>query len=225
MLFALLTILPVFAAAVPITAPVGSCAQVGIITARASTESPGEGIIGTLAGLIQSNSKQTVSRASVDYPALLVPYAQSSAAGTAALTKQLTQAVQDCPSQKIVLLGYSQGAHVVGDVLGGGGGGLLGAETPAIDFNSIGSHVAAIVQMGDPRHRSDESYHVGTSTTNGLFPRGTNQLLTKYVSKARTFCDAGDPFCASGFNTAVHLGYTTEYDTNALQFVLNLIGG
>lgn len=78
----LLALLPALAHAIPGT----GCTTIGIITARASTESPGEGIIGRLAALIQSESLQTVSRASVSYPARLFPYASSSAAGVAALT-------------------------------------------------------------------------------------------------------------------------------------------
>lgn len=82
----LLSLLPFVAIAIPATAPAGSCAAVGIITARASTEAAGEGIIGSLAAGIQSGSTQTVSRTLVDYPALLYPYAQSVQSGFAAIT-------------------------------------------------------------------------------------------------------------------------------------------
>ena len=161
----LLALLPL-ALAVPTTAPSGSCAQVGIITARASTEAPGEGIIGTLAAAIQSSSTQTVSRTAVDYPAVLEPYAPSVASGVAAMTADLEAAVKACPDQKIVLLGYSQGgkhfcfklvgcqstnwhaAQCVGDTLGGGGGGALDdAETPPVDFAAYGSHVVAGIMV------------------------------------------------------------------------------
>jgi len=104
----LLALLPL-ALAAPTTAPSGSCAEVGIITARASTEAPGEGIICALAAGIQSNSNQTVTRTAVVYPALLAPYPPSVASGVAAMTADLVAAVQACPNQKIVMLGYSQG--------------------------------------------------------------------------------------------------------------------
>jgi hypothetical protein len=106
--FLLLTLLPLAALAAPTTAPSSGCAAVGIITARASTEAAGEGIIGALAASIQSSSTQTVSRTSVDYPAVLYPYAPSVASGVAAMTADLKAAVEACPDQKIVLLGYSQ---------------------------------------------------------------------------------------------------------------------
>lgn len=35
---------------------------------------------------------------------------------------QLTDYAERCPDAKLVVSGYSQGAHVVGDILGGGGG-------------------------------------------------------------------------------------------------------
>ena len=119
-LVSLLTLLPYFVAAIPAptAAPTSPCAQVHIIAARASTEQPGAGIIGSLVTLVQDNSKQTVSTDSVDYPATLNNYASSSAQGTSALKTQLTNQANRCPSQKIVLMGYSQGAHVVGDTLG-----------------------------------------------------------------------------------------------------------
>jgi acetylxylan esterase len=128
LLYALLALFPILSLAIP----GAGCTSIGIITARASTELPGEGVIGSLSQLIQTRSRQTVSRANVDYPALLFPYGTSSATGTAALRTQLTEAVRRCPYQGIVLLGYSQGAHVVGDVLGGGGGTGLGLKTPPV---------------------------------------------------------------------------------------------
>jgi acetylxylan esterase len=86
--------------AAPTTAPSGSCAAVGIITARASTEAPGEGIVGALAAAIQSSSKQTVSRTAVVYLALLEPYAPSVASGVAAMTVDLKAAVAACRNRK-----------------------------------------------------------------------------------------------------------------------------
>lgn len=110
-----------------------NCSDIHIVTARASTEQPGEGVIGSLAKLIQDNN-QGVTRDNVQYPATLKEYASSSSKGTAALTKQLTNYTEACPNSKVVLLGYSQGAHVIGDVMCGGGEAPgLGPSTPPID--------------------------------------------------------------------------------------------
>lgn len=214
------------APAVAVPAPGSGCAAVHVITARASTEAPGEGITGALVTQIVNSSQQTVSRASVNYPATLNNYASSSAQGVAALKQQLTTQVQNCPSQKIVLAGYSQGAHVVLDVLGGGGGGSLGATTPPI-ATAIASHVTAVATFGDPRHVVNQPFDLGTSTRNGLFPRTAAQLqvLSGFASIIQAYCDRNDTFCDSGFSTQVHLTYLDRYQNAAAQFVLGKIGG
>ena len=210
--------------AVPATG--SGCAAVHVITARASTEQPGEGVSGALVTQVVNSSQQTVSRASVSYPATLTNYASSSAQGVSALKQQLTQQVQNCPTQKIVLVGYSQGAHVVGDVLGGGGGGSLGATTPPIS-TTVGDHVVAVVQFGDPRHVINQPFDLGTATRNGRFPRSSAQLqaLNHYAGGIQAYCDAGDTFCASGNSLQVHLTYLDRYQNAASQFVLGRIGG
>lgn len=203
-----------------------ACADVHIITARASTEAPGEGITGDLVDRIIALSDQSITRASVSYPATLNNYASSSAQGVAALKTQLTNQVSACPNQKIVLAGYSQGAHVILDVLGGGGGGSLGATTAPIGA-AIASHVAAAVSFGDPRHVVNQPFDLGTSRRNGLFPRTAAQLqvLRGFAPLIQAYCDANDTFCDSGFSTTVHLTYLNRYENAAAQFVLGKIGG
>lgn len=202
------------------------CADVHVITARGSTEAPGEGSTGALVTQIVNASDQTVSRASVDYPATLTNYADSSAEGVSALTTQLTDQVEECPDQKIVLTGFSQGAHVVLDVLGGGGGGVLGAATPPIS-SSVASHVTAVATFGDPRHVVDQPSDLGTSTRNGLFPRSDAQLRTLegFADRTQAFCDSGDTFCDRGLKIAVHSTYLDRHQDDAAEFVLDKVGG
>lgn len=202
------------------------CADAHVITARGSTEAPGEGSTGALVTQIVNASDQTVSRAAVDYPATLTNYASSSAQGVSALTTQLTRQVRQCPDQKIVLTGFSQGAHVVLDVLGGGGGGVLGTRTPPL-ASSIASHVTAVATFGDPRHVVDQPFELGTSTRNGLFPRSATQLraLTGFANRIQAFCDSGDTFCDRGLNIAVHSTYLDRRQNDAAAFVLDKVGG
>lgn len=203
-----------------------ACADVHIITARASTEAPGEGITGDLIDRVIALSDQSITRASVSYPATLTNYPSSSAQGVAALKTQLTNQVSACPNQKIVLAGYSQGAHVILDVLGGGGGGSLGGTTAPISA-AIASHVVAAVSFGDPRHVVNQTFDLGTSRRNGLFPRTAAQLqvLRGFAAKIQAYCDANDTFCDSGFSTNVHLTYLNRYENAAAQFVIGKIGG
>jgi hypothetical protein len=208
------------------TARGSDCADVHVITARGSTEAPGEGSTGALVTQIVNASDQTVSRAAVDYPATLTNYADSSAEGVSALTTQLTAQVRECPDQKIVLAGFSQGAHVVLDVLGGGGDGVLGATTPPIS-SSIASHVTAVATFGDPRHVVDQPFDLGTSTRNGLFPRSAAQLraLAGFANRIQAYCDSGDPFCDKGLRVAVHSTYLNRHQDDAAAFVLDKVGG
>jgi len=202
------------------------CAQVSIITARASTEQAGEGITGQLVTAIVNASNQTVSRASVSYPATLQNYNSSSLQGINAATTQITNLVNSCPSTKIVLMGYSQGAHVMLDVLGGGQGGSLGTATPPLASN-IASHVTAVATFGDPRHVPNQSFDLGTSTRTGRFPRSQTQLnvLAGFASRIAAWCDSNDTFCDSGNSTNVHLTYLNRYQTAAQNFVLGKVGG
>ncbi|KAH0607804.1 uncharacterized protein H6S33_002838 [Morchella sextelata] len=215
-----------FTSATPLLETRADCAPVHIIAARASTEAAGPGIIGDVMDDVVSQSSQTITTASVDYPATLTDYAASSASGTAALKTMLTNQVAACPNQKIVLMGYSQGAHVIGDTLGGGGGPtvLLGAKTAPV-ATSVSDKVVAVVLMGDPRHVAGESFQEGTATLlKGLFPRGSDQSLESFSSKIHSFCDIGDLFCASGTSTLIHLAYVTKYGSEAVDFVLGKIG-
>jgi hypothetical protein len=209
-----------------VTAPPSGCAAVNIITARASTETQGEGITGNLVTQIVNSSTQTVSHEAVVYPATLTNYASSESQGVTNAEQELATAVQNCPNQKEVLLGYSQGAEVSMDVIAGNSE-VGGTVTPV--STSISSHVAAIANFGDPGHVVNRSWDLGTATLNGLFPRSASQLqlLSAFggSSKIASWCDSGDPFCASGANLNVHLTYLNRYQNAAASFVLSKIGG
>src|ERR1700759_714639 len=206
-------------------APGSGCAAVNIITARASTESPGEGTPGSRVPQTVNSSTQTVSREAVSYPATLTNYTSSESQGVTNAEQELTTAVRNCPSQKQVLLGYSQGAEVVMDVIAGNsetGGSVQPVST------SISSHVVAIADFGDPGHVVGQPWDLGTATLNGLFPRSSaqRQLLSTFgSSKIDAWCDSGDPYCASGLNLTVHLTYLNRYQNAAASFVLGKIGG
>lgn len=104
----------------------------------------------------------------IDYPALLNPYDTSSFNGTQTTTRQLMSYVDKCSKARVVLLGYSQGAHIVGDVMCGGRGSIaLGPSTPPI-AKKYQDKVVAMIQMGDPRHLPAKSFDVGSSQNMGV---------------------------------------------------------
>jgi hypothetical protein len=119
-----------------------------------------------------------------------------------------------------VLVGYSQGAQVVGDALGGGGGGNLGTPATSAVPSATAAKIIAVIQMGDPRRVRGLSFDVGNDpNATGLFPRPSSESLSSVASKFQSYCDTGDPFCASGANLSAHLDYTQKYNSAASQFV------
>jgi len=153
--------------AVTNTSSSDACASLHIIVVRASLEPPSQGVIGTLATLITAaNPGSTVEW--IAYPATLSNYAQSSYAGVEATTQRLMNYTDACAGSQVVLLGYSQGAHVIGDVMCGGGEAAgLGPYSPPLAQNYSAS-VIAMIQMGDPRFVVNKTFDIGTATQDGV---------------------------------------------------------
>jgi hypothetical protein len=203
------------------------CATVDEIVARGSGEAEGTGKIGAVAEEVQKAVKATVAIRAVKYPAQLIPYEPSVQAGDKATKAELEEEVAKCPGQQILMLGYSQGAQIVGDALGGGGGNTQtffgqkdGPENPPA-AKSATEKVAGVLQYGDPRRIPGFSFDVGSDPgAEGIFPRLKNQLLTAFASDIQSYCDTGDPFCAKGNNLGAHTGYFEKYDKTATSFLV-----
>ncbi|KKZ62782.1 hypothetical protein EMCG_02893 [[Emmonsia] crescens] len=192
------------------------CPAITIISARGTTEDPGEGRLTTIASDLASGHENR-ERIPLDYPADLFPYSVSLFKGIKALNGLLNTSVTSCPEAKIVLLGYSQGAHVIGNTLCGGAFAEQG-----IDLR-IGDKVTAIIFMADPRHVPGKSFNVGSSTRSGLFPRPDSEGCDHYASRMKSYCDSGDPVCDSGFVQDVHRAVVEKYRADAVAFVNRLL--
>lgn len=84
-------------------------------------------------------------------------------------------------------------------------------------------YVEAIVAFADPRHVVGQTYDVGTATKNGIFARSdTLAKLNEYSSILRSYCDANDPFCASGLDLQVHYDNVDIYMDDAVSFVVGI---
>ncbi|KAI1081032.1 carbohydrate esterase family 5 protein [Whalleya microplaca] len=214
----------------------GSCTDVHIFLSRGNNEPyPGRQsklVDGICSGL-----------SSCDYEdiafdnALKTEYCSAVEAGRIAGTDQITAYNKKCPDAKLVVSGYSQGAQVVGDILGGGGGtffqGCTIETSSGLDPNSApGNMIGAALLFGDTRHTADQSYNfLDGSSYNGLFPR-TGDLLTglnKFAGVLRSWCQGKDPICATGdgnrdTDVADHLNYFDIYPDSAGTWVRSILG-
>ena len=200
--------------------PATGCADVEVIAVRGTNESSPIGVLGRLANAVTTTTSKTVATYGLPYPATS-DWVNSVNAGKSLLTQRLTTQSAACPNQRFVLLGYSQGAWVVGDSLAGGGGGW-----PAPISAQLGTKVAAVVFYGDPRYRSWEWFDVGTagaalSPINGIIPRDPGALAT-YASRIRSYCELDDPFCQyGGPGGSGHSAYPGKYTNAAAAFVVS----
>jgi acetylxylan esterase len=166
----LLLILPFITAAQTTAAPSASptCAPVHIIASRASGEAPGEGIIGSFSTLVKQMIPGSTSEALV-YPASM-PYSGSIPIGVTNLKSAIASYSSACPTSKLVLMGYSQGAAVTVDTLCSGGGTYVppdAAPTTTGLSAAEGQNVVVAVMMGDPRFVPRVTYGAGTNTDKG----------------------------------------------------------
>lgn len=116
-----------------------TCDDIHYIVARGTTESyPGS--LGSLVDILLTKFPNS-NYEDVIYPATQETSTDSYWQGLANGTQQIKSYADQCPDSKIVVMGYSQGALVVGDILAGGGNNSeLGNTTtpPSIDFATYG---------------------------------------------------------------------------------------
>ncbi|KAF4995905.1 hypothetical protein FGRMN_4862 [Fusarium graminum] len=194
-----------------------------IIVVRGSLEPQGPGIIGTVAQQIMTRIPDS-DVMSLLYPAIYEPYKPSQTAGVGALALAIWQYAAFCPDTKMVLLGFSQGAHVIADVVCGTSS--VGFPVTEPQPPSISNKIAAIVLMGDPSTTRGQSFHIGSSNGNGIFPRSRPEGCQCVADKMVSFCDAEDPFCeAGGHDLRTHMGYVTTYGHYAADFAVSMFHG
>ncbi|WP_214404452.1 cutinase family protein [Pseudonocardia lacus] len=192
-------------------APANGCPEVETIAVRGTTERQGGGIVaGPLASALQDQLDQTVRTHDLVYPASFA-YQQSKRAGVRALRARLAQTSAECPGTEFVLIGYSQGADVIGDTIASG-------DVPAAD------RIGAIAMFGDPAFTSREPFATGSFRvgTNGIFPRATGAFgdLTDSVV---SFCNRDDNFCQRGSAGTGHFRYGADRQ-EAVEAVAELLG-
>ena len=115
-------------------------------------------------------------------------YVDSVSEGTYALEAFLLRFLRDCPTTYVILGGYSQGAHVVGDVVEG----HLTRDQRR--------HIAAVAMFGDPRFNPKQpKVDIGgyNNKLSGIATPlyGARVVDDDIVDRVRSYCLYGDPVC------------------------------
>ncbi|KAI9902610.1 hypothetical protein N3K66_001962 [Trichothecium roseum] len=204
------------------------CHNVHVITVRGSYEGYAAGSNRQDDLLVPEvcKGKPSCGYEDVVYPATLDgDYCGSSQTqGVWALIGQLNDYAGRCPDSKIVLVGYSQGAHVIGDVLGTGGSGSCDAGNQALDpKSSPGNKIEAIAFFGDPRRTPGQSYNNGSAgkDSTGDFPRLGDDItqLNHYEGRLGSWCLANDLYCTTGSDGNAHATAVETYYKDAAEFI------
>jgi cutinase len=201
------------------SAAADSCSAVEVVFARGTFEGPGVGATGQafVDALTARLPGKSVDVYGVNYPASL-DFGQA-VDGIADASNRIQSIAAACPSTKIVLGGYSQGAAVAGyttsSVVPDGvtlPAGLTGPMPPA-----IASHVAAVALFGTP----DDWFL-------GLVDRGAPPIAIGdlYTAKTIQLCATGDPVCfPGGLNRSAHSSYKNNgMADQAADFVAAKLG-
>ena len=178
------------------------CPDVEVVFARGTTEPPGPGGIGqTFIDSLRSQlGGRTVGVYAVNYPASR-DFETSTPAGAQDASAHIQATAANCPSTRLVLGGYSQGAAVID---------LSTTAAPA----QIADHVAAAALFGAPRSAFADTLSPGPLPT----------IAPQYVDRTIDLCVPNDPICSDGGDMRAHTAYIeTGMVNQAATFAANRI--
>lgn len=187
--------------------PSSECADVEVIFARGTDDTPGLGTPGAafanaLRNLIGGRSLSTYA---VNYPASYDFLAAADGATDA--TNRVATMSQQCPTTRLVLGGYSQGAAVIDMLAGvpplGNKIGSIGSAPPLPQ--SLVPNVAAVAVFGNP----------ATKFSNPI-------TSSMFAGRAIDLCKDGDPICSRGRNPFAHNDYVSS---GMVQEAANFVAG
>lgn len=176
-----------------------ACTDIDVVVARGTGE---PGTLGWIVGdpVYAALKRKILFRSFMGYP---VNYPADLSTGSASkgntdLVNHVKKQAESCPSQKFILVGYSQGANVVDNSIGiSSDGAVVGGPITATIPASIEPRISAVLLFGNPIRA------IGREVT------GT------YKSRTLDICADGDPVCGAGFDIFAHLSYGDDADRAA----------
>ncbi|KAG0149769.1 hypothetical protein CROQUDRAFT_73940 [Cronartium quercuum f. sp. fusiforme G11] len=192
--------------------PGGGCGKYVIVSARGTGEQQRNptGYAGYIKGLMKQVPGG--SNYEVVYPAT-VDYTNGPRQGATNAMQYITKQKGKCPKQQLVLIGYSEGAMVVVQLLARQG---FPAES-----------VSSIVMYGNPYWQAGKPWNAGTAKTGRGVAAATGiKLPPAFGPKTMDICLTGDMVCTSAGGMAAHLRYPkSQYETAAIAFSAKFLTG
>jgi predicted esterase len=105
-----------------------------------------------------------------------------------------------CGNGQVTLVGYSQGAQVVGDT--------LASSLPASHRAMIGS----VIMLADPKRVPKQWHNRMTPKPDNQGVRGSRKVPTAFKGRVSNFCTSDDPICSRNVST---FGTHTTYYRNS----------
>lgn len=146
-------------------------------------------------------------------------YYESVNDGVAEVLAYLNDRASACPDEQWILGGYSQGAHVIGNVL-----------RHSSLSQSARDHIAFVTFFGDPKFQQRNAFFACTGH-NDPWVRGSVSCLSfggallrgnpKYVpddlrDRIGSWCNSGDPVCDADLDHLLSSGVHSEYPKDAI---------
>lgn len=197
----------------PVVVP-KDCSPYLVITARGTGEPPRKQLLGPVVRAIQEARPDEVQKLDLDYPADTEINAGATQ-GARTLIDTLNVQAEHCPEQQTILLGYSQGALLIGDALASAEARLVGQTVGEVS-EEASDQILAVVFYGNPRFVGVDPTGFGSFDvdTNGLLPRPPASF-TRYEDRMRDYC-VGDDFICQATLSIEDEGHVAYY-TNGMQ--------
>jgi cutinase len=194
-----------------------SCAEIRIIGVRGSTEpQSGSGLLKPIGDALAAAHRVHTAYVELEYPATIrsfippaeIDLGESPSIGVTNLVNGLNESAVRHPGRCFVLLGYSQGAQVVGDALIPPSQRICGQEAGEIS-TAASDRIVAVLLFGDPRFTKGEPFNAGTFDPDreGLSPRPAG-ALDRYAGRLQNYCARNDVTCQGRHGTLqAHVAY------------------
>lgn len=186
-------------------------ADIGLVAVRGTTEpQSGSRLLMPVAERISAQLPGRTLYTELEYPAAY-DFEDSVTRGVDGLVELLNHAAVEHPERRHVLMGYSQGAWVIGEALVAPSQRSLGQDAAELSPEAS-SRIAAVLFYGDPRFTEGEPFNAGTFEPGKQSenPRPLGQLHV-YESRIQNYCAQGDIACqGNGGSFMAHLSYLTN---------------